>query len=519
MITALLLALAPLVAAADTAPCATPRAAASTILGNLNGAKPDVQRALRCIELPPKMKQAQLLAQMAKLKATLDSKGIVVKPKDIPDDANWLDEKTFRAEFVLTPSVPQLRLEKNDAGDWVLPRDVIADADAIYDDAAGFDVEAQAKKLSPELSKKVLGLFLWQWLGLIVVVLAAVVVRFVFAGVLLRKLSSFFRALGFHHEPTELRATARPVGWMVGCALVALLVPTLSLPATLTAFCTVAAEFVAALCVVWLCFRLVDVVAFHFAHRASHSSSRMDDHLVPLLRRISKLVVVVIGVVAGLQVVGVDVGSLVAGLGIGGLAVALAAKDTIGNFFGSIAIFLDRPFQIGDWVTYGNGAVEGTVEGIGFRSTQIRTIRDTVITVPNAKLADAEVDNWGARRHKRLRFLIAFPLDSSAEQLKGFVDGLRAALLMRPTVRKDVEVHLHDLVDGTLQVLAHFYVEEATWSGELTLRAGFMNDVVVLAASSGLKLATPVRTLHVENFPKVTTTTEHQPEKAEKTAP
>ena len=108
MITALLLALAPLVAAADTAPCATPRAAASTILGNLNGAKPDVQRALRCIELPPKMKQAQLLAQMAKLKATLDSKGIVVKPKDIPDDANWLDEKTFRAEFVLTPSVPQL---------------------------------------------------------------------------------------------------------------------------------------------------------------------------------------------------------------------------------------------------------------------------------------------------------------------------------------------------------------------------------------------------------------------------
>ncbi|MDP2342782.1 MAG: mechanosensitive ion channel family protein [Deltaproteobacteria bacterium] len=484
--------------AADPAPCATPRQAAATILGNLNGANPDVRRALRCIEVPRDMSATTLAARLATLQDALDSAGVVVRPQDIPDDPQHLDERSFLPEFVLTPSLPRVRLVKDDHGDWKLPGDVVRDADVIRSEVVAFDLLRMSKTLGPAWHARALGIELWQAAGFAAVVAVAVLLRLLLAVVLLRKLMVLLTAMGVRHEREELKAAARPVGWLLGCAVVAVFAPTLAFPATLTALVLGATRLTAALSVVWLAVRLVDVTARHFAARAQSTNTRMDDHLVPMLSRMAKVVVMVVGAVLGLQVIGVDVGSLVAGLGIGGLAVALAAKDTIGNFFGSIAIFLDRPFQIGDWVILNHGTVEGTVENVGFRSTQIRTIRDTVISVPNAKLADAEVDNAGARRARRLRFLVSFTLDATPAQVEAFIAATRGALMRRECVKKtDVEVHLHELSADALQVLVHCYVVETTWTGELRTRHEVLMDIVQIAADVGLRLAFPTRTLHL----------------------
>lgn len=481
--------------AADAAPCATPRKAAATILGNLNKRPPDVERALRCIDVPKRLPRAALLERLATLQATLDAKGVVVRPKDIPDDADHLDDKSFLPVFVLTPAVPRLRLERDDRGDWRLPADVIDGADAIYADVAVVDVEDFALRFGARGQERVLGLRVWQWVGLFLVLGLGVLLRFVVAALVVKRASALLVAVGLENKPDELRAASRPLGFVIGFVVVLLTVPNLALPAALTAVIVNASRVSVALGVVWLAFGVIDVAAFHFAARAKGSVSRMDDHLVPLLRRIAKIAVVVIGVVAGLQFVGIDVGSLVAGLGIGGLAVALAAKDTIGNFFGSIAIFLDRPFQIGDWVTTGTGHVEGTVESIGFRSTQIRTIRDTVVTVPNAKLADAEIDNWGARKHRRVRVVVPFALDTDPTQIDAFVTLLRAALAARTEVRKEgFDIHLHEFAEGTMQVLVHIYVAMPDWSQELAFRHQVLAEILRTAEDLGLKLASPTRT-------------------------
>src|SRR5690606_33156269 len=108
---------------------------------------------------------------------------------------------------------------------------------------------------------------------------------------------------------------------------------------------------------------------------------------------------VIMGGLFILQNLNVNVASLLAGLGIGGLAFALAAKDTLANFFGSIMIFSDRPFQVGDWVKIGDA--EGIVEEVGFRSSRIRTFYDSLLSIPNGKIVDTPIDNYGARVYRR----------------------------------------------------------------------------------------------------------------------
>src|SRR5690606_9404234 len=125
-------------------------------------------------------------------------------------------------------------------------------------------------------------------------------------------------------------------------------------------------------------YRLIDVLAERLSERAARSESKLDDRLIPLMRTSLKIFTFIAGVGVVLQTVDVNIGSLLAGLGIGGIAVALAAKDTLANFFGSIMIFADRPFQVGDWVAI--GGAEGIVEEVGFRSTRIRTFYNSQMT-------------------------------------------------------------------------------------------------------------------------------------------
>src|SRR5690606_13885254 len=93
-----------------------------------------------------------------------------------------------------------------------------------------------------------------------------------------------------------------------------------------------------------------------------------------------------------------NVGALIAGLGIGGLAVALAAQDTLCNLFGGIMVLADRPFQVGDWIVIGD--VEGTVEKVGFRSMRVRTFKSSLVTIPNARVTDTNIDNMGLRQYR-----------------------------------------------------------------------------------------------------------------------
>ena len=169
----------------------------------------------------------------------------------------------------------------------------------------------------------------------------------------------------------------------------------------------------------WILLRLVDFLGIVLMHRSKHVTSKTDEQLIPFIRESMKLLVLSLSFFIYLGAVfHVNVASLIAGLGIGGIAIALAAKDTLENLLGSFTIFLDKPFTLGDLVKV--GSTQGRVEKIGFRSTQLRTLEKTLISVPNKKMIDAELENISLRNMIRAAFPLTVRFDVPVTAIENF---------------------------------------------------------------------------------------------------
>ena len=148
-------------------------------------------------------------------------------------------------------------------------------------------------------------------------------------------------------------------------------------------------------CIIWYLLLVTDKVTLFAAKKAGETEDKLDDMIVPMVSGTVKVILVTIGVLLVVQNLGYSVSSLITGLGIGGAALALASKDTLANMFGALVVFLDRPFNVGDWISL-NG-FEGTVEEIRFRTTMIRTFDNSLVMMPNSYLTNACVNNWERR--------------------------------------------------------------------------------------------------------------------------
>jgi MscS family membrane protein len=242
---------------------------------------------------------------------------------------------------------------------------------------------------------------------------------------------------------------------------------------------------------------VVDIAARFFAERAKRTAGRFDDMVVPLLSSVTKIVAVVAGLVAVVAAFSVELPySLLGGLGIGGIAIALASQETLSNFFGSITVLLDRPFEVGDLVTV--DGVEGEVEAVGFRSTRLRTGVNSQVTLPNSKLAAASIDNLGRRRYRRLRTTLSLDFDTSPERIDAFCEGVRELVRRHPHTRKDFYVcSLNDLAASSLDVLLVVYFEAPDWPTELRERHRLLTDILRLARDLDVVFAFPTQTVHM----------------------
>ncbi|CAN5472092.1 mechanosensitive ion channel family protein [soil metagenome] len=183
----------------------------------------------------------------------------------------------------------------------------------------------------------------------------------------------------------------------------------------------------------WTFLRLADFFGLVLLHRSRLTSTKTDDQLVPFVKESIKFIIVLFSFFFILgSVFSVNVASLIAGLGIGGLAFALAAKDTLENLLGSFTIFLDKPFAIGDLVKV--GTVQGRVERIGFRSTQIRTLERSLISMPNKKMIDAELENLSMRNMIRALFPLSLRFDTPPDKIESLIAAITELLNQHETV-------------------------------------------------------------------------------------
>jgi MscS family membrane protein len=354
------------------------------------------------------------------------------------------------------------------------------------------------ERLPAWLRGQVLGLELWQYLSLLLVLVFGLVVRKIIQVAVSNRVRNLIENLGQAWAGRLVDVFASPGATLVMAIVLRVFYPHLRLPETALFAMQVAVRVLVVVSLVWAAYRLVDVLAERMSERAAKTESKLDDQLVPLLRKTLKVFTVVAGVLVILQNLDVNIASLLAGLGIGGLAVALAAKDTIANFFGSVMIFTDRPFQIGDWVSV--GGVEGIVEEVGFRSTRIRTFYNSVVTVPNAKFTEANIDNYGQRQYRRTYVTLNLTYATTPEQMQAFVEGIRAIVLANPFTRKDYyEVHMSAFGAHSLDVMVYFFFRVASWSDELRERHNVFLEILRLAQDLRIDFAFPTQTLHLDS--------------------
>ncbi|QVL48160.1 MAG: mechanosensitive ion channel family protein [Thiocapsa sp.] len=226
----------------------------------------------------------------------------------------------------------------------------------------------------------------------------------------------------------------------------------------------------------------------------------IDSQLLRLGFKLLAFVAIAALVVDGAQRIGLPAYSVITGLGVGGLAVALAARETLANLLGSLAIMLDRPFRIGDWIKMNDN--EGTVEDIGFRSTRIRTFYDSLLSVPNSVTVNAAIDNMGERTYRRVTTKLNIRYDTGPERIEAFLEGIKEIIKANPTTRKDYfHVVMHDFGPHGLDVLLYFFLQVPDWSAELVERQRVFLEIMRLADRLGVEFAFPTQTIEVETMP------------------
>jgi MscS family membrane protein len=250
----------------------------------------------------------------------------------------------------------------------------------------------------------------------------------------------------------------------------------------------------------WFGLRLTNNLTAIWAERALETETTFDDQLVPVVRTLGKLVIFIVGFLLIIQNLGGQVGSLLAGLGIGGAAIALASKDTIANLFGSIVIFVDRPFQVGDWVEI--GAQEGTVEAVGLRVTRIRTFANSLITVPNSALTTTAINNWSKMRKRRIRLTIGVTYGTPPDKVKAGVDAIRDVLQSDRRVAQDfMLVNFTNFGDSSLEIFVYAFTLTIRWAEYMQIREDLLIEIMRRFEELGLSFAFPSQSVYIESMP------------------
>ena len=270
---------------------------------------------------------------------------------------------------------------------------------------------------------------------------------------------------------------------------------------TIGAYWTKIVQAVAAIAIAYGLYRLVDCLEYYLQRWTSRTRTKLDDMLVPVVRKSLR---VTIAIIAALWIadgiLGAEIRAILLSAGVGGIAIALAAKDTIANFFGSVTIFADRPFQIDELVRIGEHL--GPVEEVGFRSTRIRTLNGHLITVPNSMIANSIVENVGRRPFIRRTSNITITYDSGHTRAKMAVEIIKEVLADVPQVNTDPErpprVYFSDFNDWSLNIYVSYWVRPADYWLYHQVNEQVNLEIMRRFEAEKIEFAFPSQTLYVK---------------------
>lgn len=427
--------------------------------------------------------------------------GININLSDVPREPNYVDSVSGKHRYYISEEFPEIYLERV-GNQWYYSEKSLKDIPRIFKSVYPLGIHHLLDLLPKLGSYKIFGLHLWQNIGILFLIIFCVIIHKVFTFLIQRIIVGILRKQGYDEVVNKLvHPVARPISILIIYPILLLLVPVLQLPFSMSHYVMIILKATWPIFATIVVYKVVDIFGLYLYKLAERTESTLDDQLVPIIRKTLKIFVIIVGGMAILKNLNIDIIPLLTGLSIGGLAFALAAQDTIKNFFGSIMIFIDRPFQVGDWIT--SNDIDGTVEEVGLRATRVRTFRNSLTYVPNARIVDSMVDNHGLRQYRRFYTQIAITYDTPPELIESFVDGLKEIVENHPRTRKDFyNVYLNDMAAHSLNIMFYIFFEVPTWGDELKSRHEVILEIIKLAEALGVRFAFPTQTLHMETFPE-----------------
>lgn len=218
-------------------------------------------------------------------------------------------------------------------------------------------------------------------------------------------------------------------------------------------------------------------------------------NLMPIITKIAKVIVVFMLLAGFLESFGYNVNSLIAGFGITGLAVGFAAKEAIGNVFGSIGLLADRVYKIGDYISF--DGYEGTVTEINFRSTTILTIQGFVVNIPNNLLANNEITNVSKAKERRIDLTVDIEYGTSNEKID------RACQILQEIAEKNEEIKdgalafIENMAPSSIQVRLVAYTPAATWTGVTVVKSRVIREIIHRYREEGIEFAFPSTSVYM----------------------
>ena len=448
-----------------------------------------------------------------KLKQILDGKGLFLSIDLIPDDPDYIDSTSGNPVYVpfpkemphiylIRPTIGKDKRDKKLANYWRYSPESINMIPQLHKEVYPLGSHLLLELL-PQGGIKILGLKTWQYLAILVLMGIAFVLHLI----TWRLLSVVFKILAKtklgkdHFDPKIIEKIARIISYMVVAYIIMIFVPVLMLPVGFSYYILAGIRVFNTVFSVLLLLNCVELARSYFEKIVENTESKSDDQLLPIFIRILKTIVIIGGSIHILDVFEVDLTALIAGLSIGGLALALAAQDTVKNLIGSVMIYADRPFQIGDFISCGE--IIGTVEDIGFRSTRIRTSDSSLISVPNGSLVDMTVNNMGNLQFRRFNTLIGLAYYTPPVLIEKFIAGLKAINIAHPMTMNDRNhIYLNNMGGSSLDVMFLVYFNTTDYAMNLKIKEELIFSVLGLAESLNVHIAFPSTSVYIESMPE-----------------
>jgi len=485
-------------------PCINPQSSIRNLIEQLQVDNWSPQNAAVCFEgfdgSPQEREES--IRYATQLKQILDAKGMFLTLDDYPDDPNFIDKESSKSVLIIHSNLPQVVVTKK-GKNWIVPKSSYNVILHSYNETFSSTFSQFLNRLPPWFQYTLIfHIKVWQFVYFILLLLTSWLVGRIIDKIVINQLLIYAQKNQLEMTSKKLSQMRRPIIWICAGFILLYGTPNLKLSVGLSRAIIWICKFILTLSAVLLISRIINSLAEVMLSRATKTESKLDDQLIPLLRRVGQFLLWSVGGIFLLQNYGVDVTSLITLGSLATVGIALASKDALENLFGSIVAFVDQPFQIGDWVIIDN-SIEGVVEEVGFRSTRIRAFTNSLITVPNAKITRCTVNNFGKRDMRRFKCMIGLRYDTPVEKMEEYLQEVRTLLSENPAIVKDaIFVYLNKMSASSLDIMVYTFFVVPDWRAELVEKEKLFLGFMKTAQRVGVGFAFPTQTIELEKVPQ-----------------